>query len=228
MPTAKERLFHLLALAAEGPAQRAVLAGELADLVLDWPSDCPEAMRTPVITLFALTVRETDEETRSKLAARIGGHDELPLHLINEFFICAPARLRREILTRNALTEEEDAVDGAVPQTLDIAALIDIARNTSVADFTVTAARALGIAPNTLRTILADGSAEMLSVLCKGVHLDRAAFSALALLQGGGEGDAVTRLMAYDTVPQRAAEKLTRHWRARAAHISAPRAHAAE
>ena len=228
MPTAKERLTHLLTLAAEGPAQRAALVGELADLVLDWPSDYPDAMRPPVSALFEMTVRETDDKTRAELAPRLGGHSELPLHLLNEFFLCAPARVRREVLTRNALTEEEDAESAVLPPTPDKAALIDIARSTSVADFTMAAARALGIAPRTLRTILADDSAEALAILCKGARLDRAAFSALALLNADGEGDPVTRLLAYDTIPQRAADRLTAHWRAQALQAPAEHAQAAE
>ena len=93
MPTAKDRLCHLLELAEEGPAQRAALVGELADLLLDWPPDWPEAMRAPVMALLEKTVRETDEETRAKLAARLGGHGELPLELVNEFYLSAPARV---------------------------------------------------------------------------------------------------------------------------------------
>lgn len=228
MPTAKERLTHLLALAGEGPAQRAALAGELADLLLDWPYDCPEAMHAPVLTLFEMTVREADDETRAKLAARLGGHGELPLHLVNEFFLCAPARVRREILTRNALSEEDDTSPDETAAAPDAAALLEAARCASPIEFTEKASAKLGIAPRTLGAILADGSAEALAVLCKGVHLDRTSFSALALLKANDAGDPVMRLMAYDTVPQRAADRLTAHWRAHAAHASVEHAHAAE
>jgi len=227
MPTAKERLSHLLALAGEGPAQRAVLVGELSDLLLDWPSDCPEAMRSPVLALLEMTVRESDDETRAKLAARLGGHGELPLRLVNEFFLCAPARVRREILTRNALSDEDNGGEDEILPPADAASLVKAARDASTVEFTERAGAALGIAPRILRTILADGSAEALAVLCKGAHLDRTSFSALALLKARGEGDVMTRLLAYDTVPQRAAEKLTRHWRTqRASH--AEQAQAAE
>ena len=227
MPTAKERLTHLLALASEGPAQRAALVGELADLVLDWPSDYPGAMRPPVMALFEMTVRETDDKTRAELAPRLGGHSELPLHLLNEFFLCAPARLRREVLTRNALSED-DAATAQPSQTPDAAGLVDAARRANTSDFAQTASVALGIAAATLRTILADDSAEALAILCKGARLDRAAFSALALLKANNEGDPVTRLLAYDTIPQRAADRLTAHWRAQADQATAEHAQAAE
>jgi hypothetical protein len=175
-----------------------------------------------------MTVREAGDDTRAKLAARLGGHGELPLHLVNEFFLCAPARVRREILTRNALSEEEEAPTDDIPQAPDAAALIEAARHTNGAEFARKASAALGIAPCTLTAIVADESAEALAVLCKGAHFDRVAFSTLALLQSGGAGDPVMRLMAYDTVPQRAADRLTHHWRAQAAHLHAEHAHAAE
>ncbi|HEY0282261.1 MAG TPA: hypothetical protein VGC27_06530, partial [Rhizomicrobium sp.] len=87
MPSAKDRLYHLLKLAEEGSARRAALVDELADLLLDWPADCPEAMRALVAALFEKTVRETGDDTRAKLAARLGGHNELPLDLVNEFYL---------------------------------------------------------------------------------------------------------------------------------------------
>src|SRR3569832_2068682 len=45
MPTPKERLTHLLELAASGAGERATLATELTDLLLDWPAQYPAAMR---------------------------------------------------------------------------------------------------------------------------------------------------------------------------------------
>ena len=207
MPTAKERLTHLLALAGEG-SQRAALAGELADLLLDWPSDFPEAMRAPVVALLEKTARETDDGTRAKLAARLGGHGELPLDLVNEFYLSAPARVRREILMRNELAGEQAGDTAAA----DAGVLVAVARDGKVHDFTERFGSIFGIAPHTAETILSDISGEALAVLCKGAHLDRAAFSALALLKGTDTGDASARLSVFDTVPQHAAERLTRHW----------------
>lgn len=210
MPTAKERLSHLLELAAEGPPRRAALAGELADLVLNWPADYPAAMRAPVLTLLEMTVRETDGGTLAQLAARLGGHGELPLDLVNEFFLYAPKSVRREILMRNELAGGEGD-DGAAP---DATSLVTAARDVRIRDFPEHLGAALRIAPEIAQAILADATAEALAVLCRGAHLDRAAFSALALLEGAQDRDPLTRLGAYDTIPQQAAERLTRHWRA--------------
>lgn len=210
MPTAKEGLCHLLELAEEGPARRAALIGELADLLLAWPGDWPEAMRAPVTALLERTSRESDDGARAKLAARLGGHGELPLDLVNEFYLCAPGSLRREILMRNELA-------GACGDTLaaDAAFVIEAARNGTACDFAESFAAAFAIAPRTAQAILADSSGEALAVLCKGAHVERAAFSALALLNGAGEA----ALSAFDTVPQRAAERLTRYWQI---HHAAP------
>ena len=222
MPTAKERLSHLLELAEEGPAQRTALVGDLADLLLDWPPDWPEAMRPPVAALLEKTACETDDATRAKLAARLGGHGELPLDLINEFYLSAPARVRREILMRNELAGGDDA-DTAAP---DATALLRAARDARVRDFAERFGSAFGIAPQTVQAILADTTAEALAVLCKGAHLDRAMFSALTLLKGAYANDTQARLAAFDTVPQHAAERLTFYWQIH--HAPAKHAQAAE
>ncbi|MGC9954136.1 MAG: DUF2336 domain-containing protein [Rhizomicrobium sp.] len=208
MPTAKERLCHLLELAEEGPAQRTALVGELADLLLDWPPDCPPAMRAPVVALLEKTSRETDDGTRARLAARLGGHGELPLDLVNEFFLSAPARVRREILMRNELAGEANDI-AAAP---DAALLVAAARDARAHDFAERFGTAFGIAPHTAQTILSDASGEALAVLCKGAHLDRATFSAVALLKGAPADDTAAQLSAFDIVPQHAAERLTRTW----------------
>ena len=223
MTTAKERLTHLLALAGEG-SQRAALVGELSDLLLDWPRDCPDAMRAPVVALLEKTVREADDGTRAKLAARLGGHGELPLDLVNEFYLCAPKSVRREILMRNELAGEADDV-APLPSA---AFLVAAARDAGACDFTERFGYAFGIALRTVHAILSDVSGEALAVLCKGAHLDRASFSALALLKGAGESDATARLSAFDTVPQRAAERLTRTWLLRHAPLEHSQTEAAE
>jgi hypothetical protein len=227
MPTAKDRLCHLLELAGEGPAQRAALVGELADLLLGWPPDWPEAMRAPVVALLEKTLRETDETTRAELAARLGGHGELPLELVNEFYLSAPARVRREILMRNEMAGDEagEPGDAAAPNG---ATLLADARDAKARDFAGRLGAALRIAPSTAEAILADATAEALAVLCKGAHLDRAAFSALTLLEGAQHGDPLARLDVYDTVPQRAAERLTRFWRIHHAPLEHSQTEAAE
>lgn len=214
MPTARERLSHLLQLAGEGPAQRAALVGELAELVLDWPSDGPQAMRAPVLALFEMTAREADDDTRGRLAARLGGHGDLPLDLVNDFYLCAPKSVRREILMRNELDLGPFEAENTAP---DAVALVDAARDVRVRDFAQRLSDSFGIAARTARAVLMDASGEALAVLCRGTHLDRATFSALALLKAPLDGDPLPRLAVYDNIPQRAAERLTQHWRAHSA-----------
>jgi hypothetical protein len=224
MPTANERLCHLLELAEKGPAQRTALVGELADLLLDWPCDCPDAMRVPVVALLEKTVRETDDGTRAKLAARLGGHGELPLELVNEFYLSAPARVRHEILMRNELAGEADVV-APMPSA---ALLIAAARDARVGDFAERFGAAFTIAPRTAEAILCDASGEALAVLCKGAHLDRATFSAVALLQGAPADNTAARLGTFDAVPQHAAERLIRTWQIRHAPLEYRQTEAAE
>jgi hypothetical protein len=216
MSAARERLYRLLTLADEGPAQRAALAGEAADLVLDWPSDVPKVMRDPLIALLEMTVREADWATRARLAARMGGHPELPLALINELYLAAPARVRREILLRNEIAPEPP--ESAPPP--DCAALVAAARTNAPA-FAATLAACFGIADETALAVLNDPSGEPFAVLCKGAHADRTTFSTIMVLHGAGSG----ALPVFDTVPQLAAERLVAHWRRHAAH---PHAAAAE
>ena len=208
MQTARERLSHLLALAAEGPRERQELIDELADLLLNWPSDCPAAMRTPVAALLENTVREADEATRATLAARLGGHAELPLDLVNEFYLCAPKAVRREILARN----ERDLRAHIPAPVHDASSLIAAARAAAGKDFENIFGAMLHIAPKTAEAILADETAESLAVLCKGAQLNRAVFSSLALLRFNGGGDVSARLCAFDGVPMHAAENLTSYW----------------
>src|ERR1700742_1575140 len=120
----RERLNHLLELAAQGPAGRIALLNDLADLLLDWPADWARAMRAPFETLLEKTAREVDAATRATLAARFEGHDELPVSLLNEFFLEAPQGLRARILALNDVMDAEhtEAVS------IDAAQLIDAAR----------------------------------------------------------------------------------------------------
>ncbi|MBU6299229.1 MAG: hypothetical protein KJS68_13405, partial [Alphaproteobacteria bacterium] len=167
-------------------------------------------MRAPVLALFDVTAREADDGMRARLAARLGGHGDLPLDLVNDFYLCAPKSVRREILMRNELDLGAFDDGGAAP---DAAELIAAARDVRVRDFAQRLGDSVGIAARTARAVLADASGEALAVLCRGAHLDRAAFSALALLKIPTDGDPLAQLAAYDGVPQRAAGRLTQHWR---------------
>jgi AraC-like DNA-binding protein len=66
-----QRLINLLELAAQGPAMRAALAEEVAELLIAWPTDCPAEMRTTCEALLARAAREVDEDTRARLRIRL-------------------------------------------------------------------------------------------------------------------------------------------------------------
>ena len=68
---ATTRLAHLLELAEKGPALRAALAEEVAELLIDWPSDCPKEMRGPCEALLARAAREVDSKIRARLWVRL-------------------------------------------------------------------------------------------------------------------------------------------------------------
>src|SRR5262245_815954 len=89
--TVPPRLTHLMELAEQGPALRAALAEEVADLLLAWPKDYPEQMRVMCETMLAQAARDGDTALRGKLktklksdpdlAARVLPHDE-PRHAL--------------------------------------------------------------------------------------------------------------------------------------------------
>jgi hypothetical protein len=66
-----ERLLNLLSLADQGPAMRAALAEEVAELLTDWPADCPLEMRGSCEALLARAAREVDDGTRARLRIRL-------------------------------------------------------------------------------------------------------------------------------------------------------------
>jgi hypothetical protein len=66
-----ERLLNLLSLADQGPAMRAALAEEVADLLTDWPGDCPLEMRGACEALLARAAREVDAVARARLRIRL-------------------------------------------------------------------------------------------------------------------------------------------------------------
>ena len=89
--TVTPRLTHLMELAEQGPALRAALAEEVADLLLAWPKDYPPQMRVMCETLLAQAARDGDAALRGKLknklkadpdlAARVMPHDA-PRHAL--------------------------------------------------------------------------------------------------------------------------------------------------
>ena len=101
MRTAKERLSHLLELAAKGAAERAALAGEVANLLHDWPPAYPAPMRASFEALLEKIAREVDEAGRRDLAKRFEASGDAPLSLLNELFLSSSDAMRDEILRRN-------------------------------------------------------------------------------------------------------------------------------
>ncbi len=207
--TPRERLNHLLELAARGPAGRAALLNDLADLLFDWPADYALAMRAPFEALFEKTAREVDPATRAAIASRLEGHEELPVSLLNEFFLDAPCKLRARILAMNDVLEGEPGNSARI----DAATVVAAARTLNGA-FPERFADLLALPRITVQDILSDASGQSLAVACKGAGLDRATFSTIALLTAHGANTA-ERLSAYDQIPQAAAERLTEFWRTR-------------
>lgn len=66
-----ERLLKLLSLADQGPVMRAALAEEVAELLTDWPDDCPVEMRGACEALLARAAREVDDDARIRLRIRL-------------------------------------------------------------------------------------------------------------------------------------------------------------
>ncbi len=206
MPSAKERLVHLLELAEQGPALRTALAEEITDLLLNWPPDCPSAMRLPCEALLEKAAREVDSATRARLARRIEEHCDLPITLLNAVYFSASEPLKKRIVARN----ESDSARPANTCEADERALVLAARKKE--SFAAEFARQLKLALATAEDILADGSGQSLAVACKGAHVTRAGYSALALLTSKDNGSD-RRLEAYETVPQHAAERMLQAWR---------------
>jgi hypothetical protein len=218
MSEPKERLTRLIDLATQDvPENRRLLALDLCDLLLDWPAHYPANMREPFEALLEKTVRGIDEDTRRALAQKLGGRSETPLALLNEFYFDTPAETRDAIVLRNALLDGTAAATAMQNQTTDVAALIATARGKPQSEFAEAFAALLGIERTTAQHILGDHSARALAVACKGAHLGRATFSALALLTEAGAAmeEIHQRLSTFDGVPLTGAERLLHYWRTR-------------
>jgi len=176
---ASEKLSYLLELADQGPALRAALAEEVAELLADWPSDYPQSMRGICETLLAKAARDVDAPTRARLRALL--HPELAARVL--------------------------------PHESTAQALIDAAR--AGEDLPAMLAKSLGVDARLAQQILEDESGTALAAACKGAHIDRAAFSALALLAhpGRDRGHAFAMLDMFDTIATSEAARLLRGWR---------------
>lgn len=74
---ASQKLTHLLQLADQGPALRAALAEEVAELLTNWPEGYPESMRGICEALLAKAARDVDQPTRARLRVRLYSDPEL-------------------------------------------------------------------------------------------------------------------------------------------------------
>lgn len=208
MRTAKERLSHLLELAAKGAAQRAVLAGELAELLLDWPVQYPPAMRASFEALLEKIAREVDAAGRRDVARRFGRVGDASLSLLNELFLAAPDAMQHEILKRN------DA--HASRSMAGIEGKVLLAQARSRGDFTAALSRAAAIPRSIAEEILGDRSCRALAVVAKGGRLERSLFSAIAVLTIPSP-DNFAALSVFESVPANGAANLLAFWRAKLA-----------
>ncbi|MEY4965003.1 MAG: hypothetical protein RL274_586 [Pseudomonadota bacterium] len=183
-----QKLSHLLQLADQGPALRAALAEEVAELLVSWPADYPDSMRGICETLLTKAARDVDAATRTRLRVQLYSDPEL-----------AARMLPRESVSQNLVAA---ARSGALQTAL---------------------AESLGVEAHMAQQILEDESGAALAVACKGAQIDRATFSALALLAWPGRDRAGTYavLDAYDAMPISEATRVLRGWRESATNTHA-------
>ena len=74
---ASQKLSHLLQLADQGPALRAALAEEVAELLTHWPADYPDSMRGVCEALLAKAARDVDADTRARLRVQLYSDPDL-------------------------------------------------------------------------------------------------------------------------------------------------------
>jgi len=177
---ASDKLSYLLELADQGPALRAALAEEVAELLTNWPVSYPESMREICEALLAKAARDMDAAARSRLRVQLYSD---------------PA-LAQRLLPRESASQK----------------LIEAAR--SGKDLVPALATSLGVDNRLAGEILQDESGARLAVACKGASMDRAAFSALALLThpARDRSHAFVMLDTFDTVPVREASRRLRSW----------------
>ena len=121
------------------------------------------------------------------------------------------ARLRVQLYSAPELAHR------VLPRECTSQSLVEAARRGG--DLTTALAENLGVDVRVAAQILDDDSGATLAVACKGANLDRAAFSALALLArpGRDRAHAFAVLDAFDTVPVSEATRVLRGWRDQAA-----------
>jgi len=212
----RERLNRLVELAAEtSAAARRELTNEVADLLLDWPSAYPEAMREPFEALLEKSLADIEPKARALLADRFAKRGGIPLPILNALIFDAVPEARAEILSRNGAAAKEYALGDVCAEESALLAGLRVAH---IDDIAPVLSAHLHIPQPTAARIVADVSAITLAALCRGVGLSRPTFSALAVLSSpsANADEHYRRLAAYDEVPDRAAASLLCHWRGQA------------
>jgi hypothetical protein len=212
--SARERLTRLIELAGqEGIEARRALAGELADLLLNWPTIYPRGMREPFEALLEKALRDVGSETRAHLAERFVGASDMPLTILNLLVFDAGSDAKASILLQNALAAETSA---SIPRIrVNEAALLAAVRSSGGDKIAEIIAPRLSVAGDVAEQVVADASGTMLAVLCKGANLRRQTFSALTVLawRNATDDESYRRLAAYDDVSDAGAEALVACWR---------------
>jgi len=178
---ASQKLSHLLQLADQGPALRAALAEEVAELLVHWPAGYPQTMRGACEALLTKAARDADAATRARLRVQLCSHPELA----------------GRVLPPESVTQ----------------GLIEMARHGG--NLVMALAARLGVDEKRAAQILEDETGVALAVACKGAGLDRATFSALALLArpAGDRIHAYAMLDAFENVPACEAAQVLNGWR---------------
>lgn len=187
---ASHKLAQLLQLADQGPALRAALAEEVAELLVNWPADYPQVMRGACEALLAKAAHDVDPTTRARLRVLLCAHPELAGRL-----------LPRETATQG---------------------LIETARRGG--DLAMQLAARLGVDEMIASRILNDETGVALAAACKRAGLDRASFSALALLSRPAcdRAHAYALLDAFEKVPDGEDRITGAQARARVSSINLP------
>jgi hypothetical protein len=217
MSDVQARLTRLIELAMQSaPEQQRALAFELCDLLVEWPARYAPAMREPFEALLEKVLRRLDDTTRQLIAGRIAARANAAIPLLNAIYLDVPVEAQATILRHNAELDDgifvpTDSSEG------DETILLAAARAVRGPDFAVAFARFLRISEQTAKRILDDECGNALAVACKGAHIRRATFSALALLTAARlRTDPAARyafLCAFDDIPESGAARLVHSWR---------------
>jgi hypothetical protein len=177
---ASQKLSQLLQLADQGPALRAALAEEVAELLSAWPLGYPESMREICEALLAKAAHDVDAATRARLRVQLQSQPDLT----------------QRVLPQEGLSQ----------------LLLEAAR--AGQDLVPVLAAILRVDEKVAGEILRDESGAKLAAACKGARMDRATFSALALLThpAPDRSHAFVMLDTFDTMPASEASRRLHDW----------------